>query len=310
MEAIMIDLAAYIYPDLILNDLRASSKEEAIATLLDALYRSHPECTDGVTRQEALSAVMSREKAQTTGLGEGLAFPHARIKGWQKFAVILGYVREGVDFKSLDGAPAYFVCLMISSEDEPYMVLKSMSSLIKFVNGLKDIGSLFNDNGPERIASVFKNERIATNKIIEAQDIMRPVEAVVREDDPIDRVIQVMHIEKIDVLPVVDDEGKLKGQISCFNIFEGEIPDFFKQLHTVSFVRNIDPFEKFFVLQKDLKVKDFLKEECATVDYRDTLLEIIFQLTTKTHPRLFVLEDEKLAGVIDRFSVLDRVLFF
>jgi mannitol/fructose-specific phosphotransferase system IIA component (Ntr-type) len=306
----MVDLKSHIHSDLIFNDLKGVNKEDIIMKLVDAVYERHPECVGEVPKKTALKEVIEREKRQTTGLGEGVAFPHARIKGWKKFAVVLGYCRDGIDFESLDGKPAYFVCLLISSEDQPYMVLKSMSNLVRFIHTLKDIRELFVNNDPQQIASIFRNEQYETKKVIEAHDIMRDVKTVVTEDDPIEQVIKDMHIKKIDVLPVTDMTGRLKGQISCFNIFEKEIPDFFKQLHTVSFVKNIDPFEKFFVLKKDLKVKDFLKEECATVDYSATLLEIIFLLTTKAYPRLFVLKDEKLVGLIDRFSILDRILFF
>jgi len=190
------------------------------------------------------------------------------------------------------------------------MILRSMSTLIRLLDDIEGTGFVFDDKSPEDIAAVFKSPALKVEKMIKAQDIMRPLKTVVNSDDSIENVVNLMHLKKIDVLPVVDDEGRLKGQISCFNIFDYEVPEFFKQLHTVSFVRNIDPFEKFFKLQKDLKVKDYLKEECVTVRHDATLIEIIFLLTVKNNPRLFVIKDEKLIGIIDRFCILDRILFF
>ena len=50
-----------------------------------------------------------------------------------------------------------------------------------------------------------------------------------------------MHLHRIDVLPVIDSDNNLRGEISCLKIFTYGIPDFFKQLETISFVRYLVP---------------------------------------------------------------------
>ena len=306
----MMAFEQYIYPDLIIKDLKATNKQEAIKLLIDKVYEKHPSSSGDVKKEEAFAEAMQREELQSTGLGQGRAFPHVRIDGWKDFVIALGYCKEDLPFESLDDQPVFFICLMISSKDQPYLILKAMSNIIKFLNELENIRSLFENKTPAELADIFKNKQLTIKKIVEAQDIMRPLKTFAKLDDSIEAVVKLMHLKKIDVLPVVDNENCLKGQLSCFNIFDHEVPEFFKQLNTVSFVRNIDPFEKFFKLQKNLKVKDYLKEDCATVEHNATLIEIIFLLTTKKHPRLFVTRDKKLVGIIDRFCILDRILFF
>lgn len=306
----MIDFGQYIYADLIVKDLNVKSKEEAIEALVERVYQKYPSFAGEVPKEKTLEEIMHRESMQTTGLGQGKAFPHVRIEGWEKFVIVLGYCVDPINFQSLDDKPVNFICLMISSKEQPYLILQSMSNIIKFLDEVKNVRFLFENKSSQEIAHAFKTKDLKINQIVEAQDIMRPLKTIVKIDDSIEKIVKHMHLKKIDVLPVVDDEGRLKGQISCFNIFEHEVPDFFKQLHTVSFVRNIDPFEKFFKLQKDLKVKHYLKESCATVKHDATLIEIIFLLTVKNYPRLFVTRDERLVGVIDRFCILDRILFF
>ena len=120
-----------------------------------------------------------------------------------------------------------------------------------------------------------------------------------------------MHLHHLDVLPVLDDENKFYGVICCLDIFAYGIPDFFNQLHTVSFVRHIDPFEKYYRIRKGLKVKDLIKRDLSSaISKKDTLLEIIFQMTVKQHSHLYILDEGCLAGEIDRFSIVDKILFY
>lgn len=300
----------YIFPNLIIKDLKASNKQEAIKTLINKIYEHHPDFAGTVTKDEAFTEAMQREELQSTGLGQGKAFPHVRVNGWKDFVIALAYCKEDLPFESLDNEPVHFICLMISSKEQPYLILKAMSNIIKFLNDIGDIRSIFENKTPLQIAEIFQTKQLTIKKVVEAQDIMRPLKTIANIDDSIEDVVKLMHLKKIDVLPVVDNDKQLIGQLSCFNIFDYEVPEFFKQLNTVSFVRNIDPFEKFFKLQKNLKIKDYLKEDCATVEHNATLIEIIFLLTTKGHPRLFVTKEKKLVGVIDRFCILDRILFF
>jgi CBS domain-containing protein len=102
----------------------------------------------------------------------------------------------------------------------------------------------------------------------------------------------------------------LCGEISCLNIFTYSIPDFFSRLQTVSFVRHLDPFEKYFRLKKGLKVKDLYVPSTRTIAENTTLMEIIFEMTTNNKSRLYVVDESGLVGVVDRFTVIDRILFF
>ena len=127
----------------------------------------------------------------------------------------------------------------------------------------------------------------------------------------IEEATHIMHLNRLDVLAVLKENSEYCGEISCLDIFEHGMPDFFKQLNTVSFVKHIDPFEKYFKIKGDLKVKDFYKRGDSSIKDTATLLEIIFNMTVKKKSKLFVVkEDGRLAGVIDRFCIIDKVLFF
>ncbi|HEB84441.1 MAG TPA: PTS fructose transporter subunit IIA, partial [Bacteroidetes bacterium] len=83
----------------LLIPFEAASKEEAIEALVDRLAAAGriPD------RDAALEAVLARERALSTGVGGGIAVPHATLAGLKGPALALGRLEEGIEFDSVDG---------------------------------------------------------------------------------------------------------------------------------------------------------------------------------------------------------------
>ena len=133
---------------------------------------------------------------------------------------------------------------------------------------------------------------------------------MVNLETSVNETAKIMNIYHYDFLPVVDNKGIMCGEISCLDIFCYGIPDFFNQLQTVSFVRHLDPFGKYFQYQQSLLVRDVYSKDAPIISDSATLMEIIFLVTAKNHSTLYVVEDHKLVGILDRFSIMDKILFF
>ncbi len=305
-------ISDYININLIVSELGVTTKEEAIGVLLDKIYQGEPESAQKTSRQEAYQAIMAREKMQSTGIGSRVAFPHARIPGWGRLAIALGMQGKGIDFNSVDKLPVKLVCVMISSPDEPYTILQAMATIIRCLKKDIESGQIFEKPlTAAQIMEKFSTTQISTAKYILARDIVRPVKASVTLDTSIEEATRIMHLKQLDILPVVDKENKFCGEISCLEVFEYGMPNFFKQLKTISFVRHIDPFEKYFRIKRDLKVKDFVIRDIAPFSMDKTLLEIIFEMTVKKRSELFIVDENRsLIGAIDRFCIIDKILFF
>ncbi len=132
----MINIGQYLNSDTIVTHLNASTKEEAIKLLVDKIYQRSNARDISVSREDAYNAVIKRESLQSTGIGNELAFPHARIEGWGEFRMAMGVLKEAVDFNALDGKPVKFVFLMVSSAEQPYIVLQAMSAIIRFIGDM------------------------------------------------------------------------------------------------------------------------------------------------------------------------------
>ncbi len=124
-------LSDIIVTDAIVPELQASSREEAIGTLVEQLAEAGAIARKNV--QEITEAVLSREEQATTGIGKGVALPHAKLKGIKKPIGTIGRSSEGIDFASLDSKPVYSVILLLSSPDNPDEHLQAMETIFKHV---------------------------------------------------------------------------------------------------------------------------------------------------------------------------------
>jgi len=308
----MINVSQYIKPDLIIPDIETQSREDTIRRLVNKLYEFDSNYfPDNYTNVELYKAVMERENIQTTGIGNSIAIPHTRVTGYKDLSIAISISKNGIDWHSLDGKNCHVICLMISPTNKPYLILQAMASLIRFLNEPANIAKISEQALSARdIAEILKSSIRRATPLVCARDIMRPVEKWARLEDSVEHAAQIMHLNRLDILPVLDEENKFYGEISCLDIFNYGIPDFFTQLQTISFMKNLDPFEKYFKYKKDLSIRDIYNRDRNIINKDATLMEIIFEMTVKNKLKLFVVSDEKLVGIIDRFSIIDKILFF
>jgi mannitol/fructose-specific phosphotransferase system IIA component (Ntr-type) len=108
-------------------ELTAEGKREAIGELI-RLAASAKLITDadGVER-----AILAREALMSTGIGQGVALPHALIPGFGRTVVALGRSRKGIDFEALDGAPVHVVVLIVGAKGEERQHLVLLSHLAR-----------------------------------------------------------------------------------------------------------------------------------------------------------------------------------
>lgn len=92
----------------IATELEATEKNQAIAELGELLKG----CDVVRDHEQFVGAVFSREMEGTTGIGEGVAIPHARTDSVTEFVTALGRSPDGIDFQAVDGKPVHLVIMM------------------------------------------------------------------------------------------------------------------------------------------------------------------------------------------------------
>jgi mannitol/fructose-specific phosphotransferase system IIA component (Ntr-type) len=109
------DLAELITPATVKVPLEAFDKEEAIAELLELLVRAG-KVSD---REGVLEALYEREGKGSTGIGSGVAIPHARHEEISGVVLAVGVSRDGIEFDAADGELVYLVFLVLAEAHNP-----------------------------------------------------------------------------------------------------------------------------------------------------------------------------------------------
>ena len=117
--------------DAIVPELKGATRDEVISELVESLIQAG--ALGKGSGAEVTKAVLAREAQATTGIGKGVALPHAKLKSLKKPIGAIGRSSAGVDFSSLDSKPVYSVILLLSSPDGPDEHLQAMETIFKHV---------------------------------------------------------------------------------------------------------------------------------------------------------------------------------
>ncbi len=122
-------ISELLNPQAIGADLKASSKDAVLTELTEALLAVAPT----LRRDEVLQVLQERERLGSTGIGDGVAIPHGKLKGIPELMLAFGRSVSGVDFESMDGQPAHLFFLLIAPEESVGVHLKTLARISKLL---------------------------------------------------------------------------------------------------------------------------------------------------------------------------------
>lgn len=139
--------------DQILPEMRSKERWSAIVELADVLVKSGG--VDPSKREAVVSALRTREETMSTGIGFGIAIPHASCEHVTKVVAAFGRSREGIEFDSLDNAPVRFMVMFVVPKDHFQVHLRTLAAIAKFLNDRSVRDRLAEAAGAKEILEVF-----------------------------------------------------------------------------------------------------------------------------------------------------------
>lgn len=116
----------------IVLDLKAVDRWAAIEELVGILVAQ--KCIEESRRETVVQAVKNREKTMSTGIGFGIAIPHASTDAISKVTAVLARSTGGINFDSLDNQPVKLVVLFLVPAGQYQQHLKTLASISRFLN--------------------------------------------------------------------------------------------------------------------------------------------------------------------------------
>jgi PTS system nitrogen regulatory IIA component len=145
-------------PERVVNELAASSRKRALEMISELVANNNDQ---GLTQADIFTSLIGREKLGSTGIGHGVALPHARIAGTEQAMGVFAKLPEAIEFDAIDNQPVDMMfALMVpeNSADEHLQILAQLAQMFSnadFCSQLREakdsIGliKLFNDWQPD-----------------------------------------------------------------------------------------------------------------------------------------------------------------
>ena len=109
--------------------LAASQKDELLRELVDLVMGPGQEAVS----EEVLRAVLERETVLSTGIGGGVAIPHAKTDAVSSLRIAAGRTAHGVEYDALDGEPVRLCFLLVGPESDASAHVKALSRIARVV---------------------------------------------------------------------------------------------------------------------------------------------------------------------------------
>jgi nitrogen PTS system EIIA component len=149
-----VELGALTRPDLIFPDLPATDPAGVLRELAERVAGV------GLVRggDELFQQLWEREQLGSTGIGQGVAIPHCKLRGLRHGVVAIGMVPAGVDFGAADGQPVKVFFLVVSPAESPAEHLQILAAISRWIKVPEHAGRLLALHDPAQVYDLLRSE--------------------------------------------------------------------------------------------------------------------------------------------------------
>jgi nitrogen PTS system EIIA component len=147
-------ICQYLNPDLIIPNLQSEDKEGVLTELANLIASRVP----GIETGEVLQVLLERERLGSTGIGEGFAIPHGKMKNIDQMIIAFGRSPGGIPFDSMDGKGAHYFFVLIAPEDSAALHLKALAKISRFLKNSAFKESLSQSSDREELQKVIQEQ--------------------------------------------------------------------------------------------------------------------------------------------------------
>jgi fructose-specific phosphotransferase system IIA component len=149
-------LGSLLSVDQIIPEMKSTERWAAIVELIDLLVEKH--AVRKTDRESVLAALRQREETMSTGIGFGIAIPHASSNCVNEVVAAFGRSSAGIEFDSLDNSPVKFIVLFVVPKDQFQVHLRTLAAIAKFLNDKSVREQLGRAESAEEILAIFDNK--------------------------------------------------------------------------------------------------------------------------------------------------------
>jgi PTS system fructose-specific IIC component len=133
-------------------DLQATTKKAAIDEMVQKMYDAGRISDIAVYKE----GILNREAQTSTGLGDGIAMPHAKNSAVKEATVLFAKSKNGVDYESLDGQPTYLFFMIAAPEGANDTHLQALAALSRLLIDPEFVAKLKSAETPDQVQATFE----------------------------------------------------------------------------------------------------------------------------------------------------------
>ena len=161
-------LAKLLSADQIILDMKSVEHWPAIMELVGHLAETRR--LPPALKDEILEALKAREALVSTGIGSGVAIPHAFSDHIDEVAAIFGRSKAGIDFEALDNAPVHLIILFIVPSKDYPLHLQTLAAIAKMFTTCEVLRRFGEAETPDEILDILNSKpRLSSNRSLNIQ---------------------------------------------------------------------------------------------------------------------------------------------
>ena len=151
--------------DAMIMDLKATDKKGAIDEMVQKMY-DVGRISDIAVYKEG---ILAREAQTSTGLGDGIAMPHAKNKAVKEATVLFAKSNAGVDYEALDGQPTYLFFMIAAPEGANDTHLQALAALSRLLIDADFVAQLKSAKTPDEVQQLFTDAQAKKDEEAKAE---------------------------------------------------------------------------------------------------------------------------------------------
>ena len=113
----------------VVSRVQGVTKKDVLVELVNTLTKANLIKNE----KEVVNVILEREKLGSTGIGDGVAIPHGKLKGIKNIMCVFGRSLQGVEFDAVDQRPVHIFFLLLAPENSASLHLKMLSRISKLL---------------------------------------------------------------------------------------------------------------------------------------------------------------------------------
>lgn len=287
-----LQLSDFLTRENVLFEIEALTRDDALARLVQRL----DETCDGFDSKVVIRALKEREAVLPTVIAPGVALPHARLDDLDQPVVAVGTTRQGIVFDA-DKDPVHLILLVLTPKTDPSAYLRILSMLATRLKDV-DVPQFMINATKEDVAALFKAETGQGDHFLRACDVMDSCPITLLESDTLSTAISALCSRKVLDIPVVDEDGDLRGMIRMEDLLRQSLPQHLLWMEDLTPILRFEPFAEMMKKDKETKLADFMHEDFVAVSSDTPAVQLAKIFLMQPVRQIQVLDGRRLVGVV------------